>query len=100
MIAIPLAAIPNQSFTITLDGVRYGITIKEALGIMVSSIERDGVSITRAQKCAAGTPLLPYNHQMDGNFIFVTVNGEDPFYTEFSSTQSLVYLSQAEIDAL
>lgn len=96
---VPIVALPNQNFSIVLDNNLYGITLKNTLGCMSASITRNNVDIIDNVRCVAGTPLLPYLYLEDGNFIFVTAQFQLPDYTKFNVTQSLIYLSQAEITA-
>lgn len=97
---IPLQTIANQSFTIFLDGSNYDFTIKETNGVMSVNIVRDGEILQQGERAVAQGLLLPYKYQELGNFMFLTQNGELPFYTKFNSTQVLYYFSIDEISAL
>lgn len=101
-IEITLQAIPNQELTIQLDDVRYALLLQEAGGIMAASLSIDEVVVLQGIRVVAGGPLFPYKYMEGdgGNFIFVTESEEIPFYTEFGITQSLIYLTVAEIEAL
>jgi len=101
-IEIELQAIPNQELTIQLDSVRYALLIQEAGGIMAATLAIDEVVILQGIRIVAGGPLFPYKYMegQGGNFVFVTELEEIPFYTEFGVTQSLIYLTVAEIEAL
>lgn len=94
---IALEAIANQSFSIRLDNRRYDIIIKETNGVMSVSIARDNVQIVQGARIVAGFPLINYQYQESGNFIFLTENEELPDYTKFKSTQTLLYASAAEL---
>lgn len=101
MIEILLQAVPNQSLTVTLDGARYTLTIKEAHGMMAVDIFRDEVELLRGHRIVAGAPLLGYRFLQDaGNFALLTENDELPYYASFGNSQQLVYLSAAEVAAL
>lgn len=97
---INLAAIPNQSFSVQADDDFYDILIKETNGVMCSSITRNGTVIQQSARVVAGYPLIPYAYQETGNFVIVTEEEELPDYTQFGITQTLIYLSAAEIGAL
>jgi|SRR5208337_2463813 len=99
MIQILLDAIPNQSFTINLDQNSYAITIKEARGIMAADIVRNGEVLLSGARIVAGTPLIPYQYQENGNFVILTENELIPYYLYFGISQTLIYASQAEIEA-
>jgi hypothetical protein len=97
---IKLDPIPNQSFSITLDGRFYDILIKEANGVMSCSITRDNVVIQENARMSAGYLLIPYKYQENGNFFIVTENEDYPYYTEFGNTQFLMYMPQSILNAL
>lgn len=97
---IPLSSEPNQSFTLRLDGTRYGLTLKEANGCMVADVEIDGVVVLTGQRIVAGTPIIPYRYIQVGNFVLLTTDDALPDYREFGSTQSLIYASPVELAAL
>lgn len=99
MMQIPLTAIPNQSFDIILDGKRFDLTFKEANGIMAVDIAIDDVVVVTGARCVAGFPLINYQYLEQGNLFFTTMNDELPYYTEFESTQTLVYATAAEMAA-
>ncbi len=96
---IQIQAIPNQSFSATLDERRYQLTIKEAGGVMSADVIRDNVTIAQGARIAAGTPLIPYLYQEQGNFIITTEGGRIPYYQQFGITQFLIYASPLELVA-
>lgn len=100
MEAISLQPIPNQELNVRLDGRRFGLRIKEAAGVMVADVSVDGVTILEAVRIVAGTPIIPYRYLEAGNLLLLTDGGDLPDYAQFGVTQSLVYLSAAEIAAL
>lgn len=100
MIEIALSAIPNQSFSIRLDDHLYDIRLRAAKNIMAVDIVRDGVLIETGIRAEAGFPLIPYQYQESGNFIIVTENDEYPDYTKFGITQTLVYVTIAELGVI
>jgi hypothetical protein len=100
MIDIALQAVPNQAFSVVLEDARYAVTIKEANGVMVADITRDNVVLIQGTRITAGTPLLPYRYLESGNFVLLTQDDALPYYTEFGTTQSLVYVTKAEIASL
>lgn len=95
-----LDPIPNQSLSARLDNQRYDIVLKETRGVMSVDIARDDAQLVSGCRIVAGTPLLPYLYQEEGNFMLLTENGDLPDWTQFGSTQTLVYLSIAEIEAV
>lgn len=99
MIDVALAAVPNQSLSIQLDGRRYAIHLREANGSMAATIARDGEPLVSAARIVAGTPLLPYPYQEAGNFLLTTEAEALPYYDQFGISQFLVYLSPDELAA-
>jgi hypothetical protein len=96
-VKIPLEAVANQSLTITMYGSRYDISVKEAELVMELTISRDGELLISGARAVAGTPIIPYRYIDSGYFMFNTELGELPWWESFGSTQSLVYLSSAEL---
>lgn len=102
MITVPIEALPNQLFSITLDEVMYDITIKEADGLMAITIVRDNITIVEGERILPGALLMPYGYQYQnmGNFLFITADDEYPYYDQFGITQFLMYASNAELEAI
>lgn len=100
MLEIQLAAVPNQSFSFTVDENQYDFTIKETNGCMAVTIERDNVLLLSNMRVVCDEPLIPYRYLEDGNFVITCLNDEMPYYTEFGKTQTLLYLSAVELEAI
>lgn len=100
MEVIALSAIPNQSFSLRLENNRYDITLKETRGCMSATVVRNDIDIIVGARVVAGTPLLPYKYQEDGNFFIETMDGEIPDWNLFGITQRLLYFTIAEIEAV
>lgn len=100
MIDITLSAIPNQTVAIRLEDRQYSITVQETRGVMSATITRDDVLIVSGMRMVAGSPIIPYQYLENGNFVVITENDELPDYTLFGNTQSMVYVSTAELEAL
>lgn len=95
---ITLANIPNQSFSVTLDNNNYDIAINETNGVMALTLSRNNVVVISGSRLAAGSLVLPYKYQEDGNFYVSTLNDDYPYYDQFGITQFLLYFSQTELD--
>ncbi|VFR32589.1 phage protein [plant metagenome] len=88
----------NQSISVTLDGVLWDLTIKAARNTMAADVVRDGVTLVQGQRIVAGFPILPYRYlSLQGNFAILTRDDELPWWEEFGRSQSLVYLTPAEV---
>ena len=97
-INVPIEATANQEFTITLEGARYNLSIKQATGCMEMDIIRDDVVILNGIRPVAGTPVIPYKYLERGNFLFLTENDDLPWWEKFGVAQSLLYLTIDEME--
>ena len=97
---VPIQSLANQQFTITLDGTNWDFTIKACAGVMAVSIKRDGVEVVTGLRAVAGMRLIPARYQEAGNFVFYTSNFELPDWRQFNISQSLIYYSAAELEAI
>jgi hypothetical protein len=94
---IPLQATANQTLSVQLDGARYSLTFKEAGGVMVADVTRDDVVVLYGARVVSGSPIIPYAYLEAGNFVLLTEDDDLPYYTEFETTQSLVYVTADEL---
>jgi len=107
MIQIPITNIPNQSFSINLDGNQYDIRI-HACGdnivpgsmVMAVDIVRNNVAIVTGMRAVPGFPLIPAKYLENGNFIFSTQNDDYPDWNQFGITQYLIFASESELQTL
>lgn len=100
MRVVPLSNAPNQSFTVTIDGTRWGVRLVAIGEGTAADVSRDGVEILRGVRVVAGEPIIPYKYLVTGNFLFITEVDQMPVYSAFGVSQTLVYLSPDEIAAL
>lgn len=99
MIDVPLQAIANQSLSITLDGSRYELVIKEASGGMVCTCTKDAVVLVSNQRLVGDGPVLPYDYLRGGggNIYIFTQDESVPWWEQFGVTQFMVYATADEI---
>lgn len=100
MIQIPIDTIPNQNLTVNLDDSRYDITILEANNCMIATILRDDETIVESSRLVAGEPIIPYRYREQGNFTILSETDDLPYWENFGVTQTLVFLTQSELDTL
>jgi len=100
MMNLPVQQLPNQSFTVILDGNSWEFLLKTVSNTTVASISLNGTDIVDSAHCAAGALIIPSIYQESGNFFFVTQNFLLPYYTQFGVTQALIYISAEELNAL
>lgn len=99
---IPIETIPNQSLSIQLDEIRYGIRFRDIGGMMSADISIDDQLIIEGLRVVGGFPLIPYKYLEGdgGNFIFLTELGDLVYWDQFAITQSLLYFSAEELKAI
>lgn len=100
MLQIPVQQLPNQSFTVLLDSNQWDVTLKTVEDTTVASLTLNGADVLDSARCVAGSFLIPSEYEEAGNFFFVTQSEQLPYYTQFNVTQSLVYITAAELTAL
>lgn len=123
---IPIAAVPNQSLSFQADGNQYDInirtcgddTIVPGSSVMAFDIYINNVAIVTGARATSGIPnyqtgnngeqqlvssgyfLIPYPYLSNGNFAVLCQNYDYPNWQQFGITQYLVYISQAELEAI
>lgn len=100
MRVVPVTPTPNQSFTVTIDGVRWGLALKEARGVMVADVVRDSTPLLSATRVLAGEAIIPYAYLQTGNFLVLTNQNGLPEWRQLGISQTLVYLTSEEISNL
>tara|TARA_R110000851_G_scaffold100026_6_gene215467 strand:- start:173 stop:493 length:321 start_codon:yes stop_codon:yes gene_type:complete len=98
-IKVPLELLPNQSLTIELDSIRYGLRFHDLGGMMSVDISINDELIIEGQRCVGSDPLIPYRYLKadGGNFFFLTELGDIVYWDKFGMTQSLIYLTAEEL---
>lgn len=97
---VPIQPIPNQEFSVPLDNNQWDIALKSANGIIAVTLTLNGTEIISGMRAVAGSPIITCQYQESGNFNLITQNGEIPDYTQFGTTQYLVYSSADELASL
>lgn len=99
MMQIPLQSAPNQSFSLILDGNNWNFLLKTVEDVTVISLTLNSTDLIDSARAAAGSLIIPSRYEESGNFFFTTANFQLPFYTFFNTSQSLIYVSAAELTA-
>jgi hypothetical protein len=94
---IPIAAVPNQEFTVILDNNNWDVTLRQTNGVMSVSLILNGNQVIENVRAVAGMRLIPSQYEEAGNFVFITANFQMPDYILFNVSQSLLYASAAEL---
>src|SRR4051794_30082585 len=97
---IPISAVPNQRFTVVLDGNSWDVTLRQTNGVMSASLALNGTPVIENVRAVAGMRLIPSRYEEAGNFVFVTADFQMPDYVLFNVSQSLLYASAAELAAV
>ena len=100
MRTIPLQTTANQSIVVTLDGNRWQLALKACAGVMAVDVDLNDTPILRGQRVVAGMPVIPYRRLApgQGNFMFITVDDELPWWESFGINQSLVYVTSEDLE--
>lgn len=96
---VPIQTVPNQSFSITLSGNLFQMVLRVTEGVMSASVGINGEAVIDNMRVVAGSAIIPSEYEEAGNFMFVTQNQELPDYTQFNTTQVLLYYTAAELEA-
>ncbi len=99
MQAIPIQAIPNQSFSIVLDNNQWGFDLRATNGVTSVSLTLNNIVVIENMRAVANSVIIPSRYEESGNFLFLTQNFALPDYTQFGTTQLLVYITAAELTA-
>lgn len=99
MLEIPLIQTANQTFNIDLDTRQFTITIKEAAGVMIADVAIDGAPVIIGTRILAGEPIIPYEYLQDGNLVLNTTDAALPYWDQFGTSQTLLYLTNEEMTA-
>lgn len=98
---IDIDPIPNEEFSVTVDGNRWDFVIKEAVSSMICDLSLNDEVILSGARIVTGTPIIPYEYlRSQGNFIILTENDELPYWTQFGVNQQLIYASAEELSLL
>lgn len=95
---IPIKVFARQSLSVMLEQSLYEISLKECNGIMAATIIRDGVTLVENRRVCAGMTIIPEGYLETGNFVILTFDGEIPYYTDFESSDNMVYLTIQEVE--
>ena len=100
MQTVLLAQTPNQEFTVTIDAVRWGLSLRTVPGCTSCTITREGAEVLANTRALAGEAVIPYAYLQTGNFLFITLNDDLPYWEQFQVSQFLVYASATELAAI
>lgn len=97
---IPIQALPNQSFSVILDNNQWDWTIELVNDAIAVTLFLNGNAVISGLNIVGGMRIIPSEYEEAGNFVLVTMSQQVPDYTQFGTSQQLVYLSAAELAAI
>ena len=98
---IELKQIPNQTFTIMLNGVDYKITVRTIQDLTFISVWANGDLLFYNQICPPNAFVNPYDYiSKNGKLYFGCITSDYPNYKQFGITQNLYFLTPEEVSAL
>lgn len=98
---ISIQAIPNQTLSVVLDQILFDIYIRLlSNGIMTATIYANSELLIENTRVVPGIGIIPYRYLEQGNFALLTLNDDLPDYNQFGITQSLIYATEKELEAL
>lgn len=96
---IDLQSIPNQIFSIVLDGVDYRIKIRTIQDLTFMSVWQGNTLLFLNQLCVPNGFVNPYKYVSGkGKLYFACIDNEYPNYRLFGNTQKLYFLDKEEVD--
>ena len=95
---IPIQSVPNQTFSVTLDGQTVTCKIYQRTPGLFFDLSLSGTSIVSGVICRNMVPLVCRDYAgFAGNLIFMDQQGEsDPDYTGLGDRYQLAYLTAEE----
>lgn len=100
MFLINLEKIPNQMFSLQLEGASYRVSLRTIQGLTYMSVWADGDVLFQDQLCVPNSFVNPYNYvSRGGKFYFKCLDEEYPVWNKFGDTQKLVFLTAEEVNA-
>ena len=101
MVNIELNNIPNQVFSITLNGMQYRIAVRTIQNFTLISVWQNGDILFYNQVCTPNAFVNPYNYVSEnGKLYFRCLDNEYPNYKKFGDTQKLYFLTPDEVSNL
>lgn len=91
---IPVKSLPDQRFTIELDGQDCEIHIYLRYRYLYLDLYVNETPIVQGAICLNNTEIIQFkNRNFNGNLMFIDTQGlDDPYYTELNERWFLVYV--------
>lgn len=89
---IYLQPIPNQIFSLILDGNNYIVQIKTFKEHTFMSITINDVKLCDNIRCFSNDIIFPYEENTSIKLCWLCQDMEDPYYTKFGTLHRLLYI--------
>jgi hypothetical protein len=103
MLIIPVQALPNQTFAISLDGQNCNLNIYQTAYGLFMDIYMNSALIIGGVICQNLNRIIrDLYFGFAGDFVWYdnTGNGTDPYYLGLGTTYTLYYLETSDLDGL
>lgn len=98
MITIPVSKLPNQIFSIIINGIDYQIALRTIQELTYMSLWANGEILFYNQLCVPNEWINPYNYlSLNGKFRVDCVDDEYPYFEKFNDTQLLNFYTPEEV---
>lgn len=98
---IPLDNVPNQVFTVNIEGNVYRIQARTIQDFTLLSVWQNDDLLFYNQVCVPNSFVNPYKYvSEDGRLFFRCLDNEYPNYRQFGNTQTLYFLTPEEAENL
>lgn len=101
MLIVPTQSVPNQNFSVTLDGQQVTVNLQQTDYGLFASFLLTNVPLVTGVLCINQEPLVQEAYLgFSGELQFVDTQGtDDPVYTGLGTRWQLVYLEPADLAA-
>lgn len=91
----------NQYVDFEYGNVSYKIHLYSFRGTTLADVEINQEPVVYGVRCVPNSNLIPQKYlTKGGNFRFVCVDGDYPYFTKFNQTQQLVFYTDEELDKM
>lgn len=89
---IPLKKLPNQTVSCTINNQNLTLSIYvQENDELYMDVYLGATVILSGMRCNTGVSINQYNTQLNGYLTWVTLNNENPLYTDFGTNAHLLW---------
>lgn len=101
MFIVPLDTVPNQEFSIVLNGLDYHIALRTIQGLTYMSCWVGQKPLFYNQLCTPNNWVNVYDYiSINGKFYFKCLENNYPTYPQFGVTQTLIFYTPEEVEVI